>query len=70
MCRSSSSGLLSLRIELTPDEASDVMNFVFKDEATNTWWAPWDAKTVGVAAAWRSLLPVPLREVGSTRLSV
>lgn len=25
-------------INLTPDEASDVLNFVLKDEATNTWW--------------------------------
>lgn len=29
-------------IKLPGDEASDVLNFVLKDEATNTWWVwPW-----------------------------
>jgi hypothetical protein len=27
----------SLRIRLDGDEASDIINFVLKDEATNTW---------------------------------
>lgn len=28
----------SLRIRLDGDEASDIINFVLKDDATNTWW--------------------------------
>eukprot|EP00955_Chlamydomonas_euryale_P094251 364840-Chlamydomonas_euryale.AAC.18 len=34
---SSKSGMLELRIELRGDEASDVLNFVLKDDATNSW---------------------------------
>lgn len=36
-CRSSNGGH-QLDILLTPDEASDVLNFVLKDDATNTWY--------------------------------
>ncbi|KAJ9505372.1 hypothetical protein QJQ45_028079, partial [Haematococcus lacustris] len=31
-------GTNELVIQLSPDEASDLMNFVLKDDATNNWW--------------------------------
>lgn len=31
-------GKLVMRIELSPDEAADYLNFVIKDAATNTWF--------------------------------
>lgn len=37
LCRPGPNGDLQLVIRLPPDEASDVMNFVLKDDATNTW---------------------------------
>ena len=37
-CSHNSSGLHELYINLPPDEASDVLNFVLKDDATNTWY--------------------------------
>ena len=31
-------GLTELTLTLSGDEASDILNFVLKDAATNTWW--------------------------------
>jgi hypothetical protein len=45
--RSAPNGLNELFIELNSDEASDLMNFVLKDDATNTWC---------VHPSWQSLL--------------
>lgn len=48
----------SVVIRLPPDEASDVLNFVLKDDATDTWWGagkgegppgPWEGPVLGVA---------------------
>jgi hypothetical protein len=32
-------GANTVVIKLRGDEVSDVLNFVLKDDATNTWWA-------------------------------
>jgi hypothetical protein len=36
--RRGSDGRLEITIELRGDEASDIFNFVLKDEATNSWY--------------------------------
>lgn len=36
-CRSSGHNELAVELRLAGDEASDVLDFVLKDDATNTW---------------------------------